>query len=250
MELHRPSQHTLCSRSLRPLLDALVELTRDADLDDAEVSLRLDQYAECALGTLSAELAFDPTAMELTALASTVEVEVFPRWSRRVNALYLAHQLGRAHELRATEAFVLETLRHERYLDGTRYYPSPDTFLHFLGRLVCDFPRAYGALRPALARAILRRRGVTTHPIDVAQRVLLARRLGFVNPIDESRLHALRKRDGAWPADCLFRYGRSGVLFGSESLSTAFARRALDAVNAADARHAVTRRDEGVRHAS
>jgi hypothetical protein len=88
MELHRPSQHTLCSRSLRPLLDALVELTRDADLDDAEVSLRLDQYGECALGTRSPELAFDPMAMELTALASSVEAEVLPRWSRRVNALF------------------------------------------------------------------------------------------------------------------------------------------------------------------
>ncbi len=166
-----------------------------------------------------------------------------------INALYLAQQLGRAHELRASEAYVLDALRHGRYLDGTRYYPSPDTFLHFLGRLVCDFPRAYGPLRPALARAILRRRGVTAHPIDVAQRVVLARRLGFANPVDEARLHALRRSDGAWPADSLFRYGRTGVLFGSASLATAFGLRALDALQTADVggAHALA---AGVRHAS
>lgn len=143
------------------------------------------------------------------------------------NALYLAAQLGRADETRATARFVEAVLAGDTWLRGTRYYPSPETFLHFVGRLALAFPDVHGGLCTALRRALARRMGATAAPIDLAQRVHLARRLGVAHGPDEALLRSLRRGDGAWPTDALFRYGRSGVLFGSSSLSTAFAASAL-----------------------
>ena len=56
------------------------------------------------------------------------------------NVLFLAHQLNRGPEARATIEHVRRVLVEESFLAGTRYYHSPDTFLFFLGRLVHCFP--------------------------------------------------------------------------------------------------------------
>lgn len=144
-----------------------------------------------------------------------------------VNALVLAYQLGRAAELRATEAHVTRFVLDERHLTGTRYYPSADTFAFFLGRLVTAFPEACPALHAPLRRMIAARAGTSHHPLDLAQRVIVGRALGAPVARDEEQLHHLQRPDGSWPADGLFRYGRRAIYFGSPALSTAFAVRAL-----------------------
>jgi hypothetical protein len=144
-----------------------------------------------------------------------------------VNALFLARQLGRSEEARPTEAFVRRALAEERYRDGTRYYQTAESFLYFLGRLVSAFPLAYADLRGSLRSALARRMATSAHPIDLAQRAIVARWLGARNTAEQALLQVQQQPDGAWPADSLFRYGRSRQLFGSAALSTAFAVGAL-----------------------
>lgn len=150
------------------------------------------------------------------------------------NVLYLAEQLDRLHEFRPTYAFVSKVLRVRGYLSGTRYYHGPDTFLYFAARFVCRQADQHRALRSELRQAVLERIGSTHHPLDLAQRVIVARWLGIDASVDRRRLQALRQSDGGWPGDGLFRYGRREVYFGSRVLTTAFALRALEGATGSD----------------
>jgi hypothetical protein len=144
------------------------------------------------------------------------------------NVLFLAHQLNRGPEARATLEYVHRVLVEESYLEGTRYYHSPDTFLYFLGRLVHYFPgETEELLRAPLEAAIKKRLGISKHTIDVAQRALLCAWFGIEDGGEYQRLLAAREGDGCWANDALFRYGRKKVFFGSRVMATAFAMAAV-----------------------
>jgi len=140
------------------------------------------------------------------------------------NVLFLAHQLNRGAEARATLEYVHRVLVEETYLEGTRYYHSPDTFLYFLGRLVHYFPAETEELfREPLEAAIKKRLAISTHTIDMAQRALLCAWFGIDDGGEGERLLEAREGDGCWANDALFRYGRKKVFFGSRVMATAFA---------------------------
>ena len=142
----------------------------------------------------AANPAFDAGGVVATYFDSTGERAGIVDEVVGVNALVLAYQLGRAAELRATEAHVTRFVLDERHLTGTRYYPSADTFAFFLGRLVTAFPEACPALHAPLCRMIAARTGTSHHPLDLAQRVIVGRALGaLVVPVD--RLQLLLDRD-------------------------------------------------------
>lgn len=144
------------------------------------------------------------------------------------NVLFLAHQLNRGAEARATLDYVHRVLVEETYLEGTRYYHSPDTFLYFLGRLVHYFPaETEELLREPLEAAIRKRLGISTDTIDVAQRALLCAWFGIDDEGETERLLDAREGDGCWANDALFRYGRKKVYFGSRVMATAFAMTAV-----------------------
>lgn len=142
-----------------------------------------------------------------------------------INAIRLADRLGRLGDVHASWDHVREVLATGAYLAGTRYYPSPDAFLDGLARLV-DLP---AAPRSELRSAIVARLGASEHPLDLAQRVTSARRVGVDATADRERLAAQARPDGTWPADGWFCYGRSRHWFGSAALTTAFALGALAA---------------------
>jgi hypothetical protein len=144
------------------------------------------------------------------------------------NVLFLAHQLNRGSEARATLEHVRRVLIEETYLEGSRYYHSPDTFLFFLGRLVHNFPAETEEmfLEP-LKAAIKKRLGISGHTIDVAMRVLLCSWFGIDDEGEGQRLLEAREGDGCWANDALFRYGRKKVYFGSRVMATAFAMAAV-----------------------
>jgi hypothetical protein len=144
------------------------------------------------------------------------------------NVLYLACQLGRERELEATLEFVFDTLATRAYLGGTRYYPSPDSFLYFTARLVGAFPRARASrrLRALLERALIERIGQGERVVDLAERVLACAWLGVVDR-HEAAMLARTRNEWGWAAEGMFQYGRSKVHFGSVGLSTAFATSAL-----------------------
>lgn len=134
------------------------------------------------------------------------------------NVVRLAVRLGRTDEVLATSAFLDGLVRDKSYLDGSRYYPSPDCLLYSL---------ALGRPVPGLREAIAARIGASDATIDLAQRVLAARCVGLANTADRDRLRAQADATGTWAAEGWFCYGRSRRWFGSRALSTAFALAAM-----------------------
>jgi hypothetical protein len=218
-------------------------LPADADCTAIGVSVLLraglpyEETANSALDRIRAncnsegviETYFDPTG-ERSGLVDPVVC---------ANVLYLAHQMGREDEFQATEDYLVEVLLDGRYLAGTRYYPSPDTLLYFLSRVLGAFSNSRLAqrVRQPLQQAIVARIGSSVSPIDLAQRVLMCSWLGMRNNHEAMRLAALQERSGSWPADGLFQYGRTKVHFGSADLSTTYALAALHAVGMLESVH-------------
>jgi hypothetical protein len=60
------------------------------------------------------------------------------------NALFLFHLASRGDEVRGSEEFVSDTLRHRAYECGTLYY-DPEAFLFHVARLAHAFPRHFAA---------------------------------------------------------------------------------------------------------
>lgn len=144
-----------------------------------------------------------------------------------VNALYLLNQAGQADCAVKTESYVLSALNTGSFLSGSRYYHSPETFLYFLTRLVTAFPERYQGWAPSLIARVRERQGLESRPLELAQRVLTATRLGVDAAIDAWLLQRRVQVNGSFPADALFRYGRSSRYFGGGAITTAFAARAL-----------------------
>jgi hypothetical protein len=147
------------------------------------------------------------------------------------NALFLGHMLGRGEELESTFAYLRQVLVAREYCQGTRYYHSPDTFLYFTTRLVRRFPAVHAKLAQALVDAVHERQGASEFPLDIAQRVIIARWLGISDGGESQKLIDLQEDDGCWAADSLFRCGRKRIFFGSRMVTTAFALRALRALS-------------------
>lgn len=141
------------------------------------------------------------------------------------NVLYFAALLGRTRDAAATERHVEDHLA--RLSGGTRYYPSEDTILYGLARLVAAFPSIYAHWGPAVRLGLGARIGATRFPLDLAQRVRACQWLGVEAEVDRATLRRMQRRDGSWPNDGFFRMGRSAIYFGSRALTTAFAAAAL-----------------------
>lgn len=116
-------------------------------------------------------------------------------------------------------------------VERTRYYPSRDALLCFVGELQARFP----ALQPELAlslrtavRVRLADREAPETPIDLAMRLLAAAAARLDPAPLRERLLAAQRDDGTWPAGPFFTLGRiPGLAFGSAALTTAFAVAAL-----------------------
>ncbi|NVB37629.1 hypothetical protein G6O69_07280 [Pseudenhygromyxa sp. WMMC2535] len=147
------------------------------------------------------------------------------------NVLYLGHLLGRGDELEPTLRHVRRVLRTRSFVEGTRYYHSPDSFLYFLARVVRRFPAVHDALLEPMRDAVRERQGSTDYALDISQRVICANWLGIDDGDEARKLAQMQQPDDSWPADSLFRYGRKRIFFGSQALSTAFALRALRALD-------------------
>ncbi len=137
----------------------------------------------------------------------------------------------------ATLRFVVDHLISRRFLEGTRYYPSPDAFLYASSRLCARFPECHsalaGPLREALreheARIEAGQRDEGTRALDLAQRIIVVDNFGSAQGQTRRRTMLARQQlpDGSWPAAPFYRLGRHPVHFGSTMLTTLFAIRAL-----------------------
>ncbi|KAI9931085.1 hypothetical protein MW887_010742 [Aspergillus wentii] len=146
-----------------------------------------------------------------------------------VNILTLFCKHNRHHQVLPTFHWVLSILRHRAYLDGTRYYPSPDAFLYFLTRLVSvlNNKALRSELLPLLKMRVNERIGAVGDATSLAMRVHACKSLGIGNERDMEALKKAQLVDGGWPAGCIYQFGSSGLKIGNRGLSTAFAVRAI-----------------------
>ncbi|MFC5661943.1 hypothetical protein ACFP3U_02985 [Kitasatospora misakiensis] len=153
------------------------------------------------------------------------------------NVLFALHLPGAADRLphpaaEATLRYVVEHLNGPR--TGTRYYASPEAFLHAAARAATVVPGLAAPVRRAVGH-------VTTQtadtPLAVALLVLAGEHSGehagehaggtAELPELRRRLVDTQRADGSWPAGGYFRTGRLPLYFGSPHLTTLFAVRAL-----------------------
>ncbi|RAK81491.1 HAD family hydrolase [Aspergillus fijiensis CBS 313.89] len=147
-----------------------------------------------------------------------------------VNVLSLFAQNGRESELLATFNWVLDVLRHRAYLQGTRYYISPDAFLYFLARLSVFLKSSplRARLMPLLRERVYERVGAVDDAISLAMRVYACKLLGMSNMLDERALRDMQCEDGGFPTSWVYRFGSTGVKIGSRGLTTALAIKAIE----------------------
>ncbi|MFE9427434.1 hypothetical protein ACFYNO_31190 [Kitasatospora sp. NPDC006697] len=146
------------------------------------------------------------------------------------NVLRALHLADRRHGpvVEATLGQVEDHLRSGRYLGGTRYYPSPATFLHAAARLCGQCPACAARLGPPL-RSACAAHPAPANALDLALLTICARACGLpAHGTHRAALTRLQRPDGAWPAHGYFRTGRLPVYFGSAHLTTVFALRALE----------------------
>lgn len=148
------------------------------------------------------------------------------------NVLYFMHQVGLADrdELRPSREYVRDFLMSGEYLNGTRYYPSPDTFLFFLARLVVGFDDAFGDLVGELRAQLLKRVGSSEHSLDLAMRVVALQWLGITNRIECQLLHQQQLADGGWTMNGFFLAPSKDLYFGGRELTSALALEAITSV--------------------
>ncbi|KAF9650600.1 HAD-like protein [Thelephora ganbajun] len=150
-----------------------------------------------------------------------------------VNVLTLFHANGRGDELHRTFAWVQEVLINRGYIDGTRYYATPESFLFFMARLLEQIKgtKADLSLRYIFRERVQERIGSEGDALALAMRILACASVGIRDEMDLRTLLSLQQEDGGWEAGWLYKYGSSGTTIGNRGLTTALAINAIEALN-------------------
>ncbi|EIT75023.1 hypothetical protein AO1008_07754 [Aspergillus oryzae 100-8] len=148
-----------------------------------------------------------------------------------VNVLRLFCTYGRGIALPLTLQWVYDVLAHRAYINGTRYYTSPESFLYFVGQL-CRFSTGVLALRPLetlLIDRLKERLQVKADPLSLAMRILTCLSVGVSQvEVDLREFLSMQCEDGSWEPCPFTRYGLSKVSIGNRGLTTAFVVKAVE----------------------
>ncbi|KAG6864966.1 hypothetical protein C0991_005915 [Blastosporella zonata] len=139
----------------------------------------------------------------------------------------------RGGELHQTLQWVQEVLRNRAYLDGTRYYETPECFLFFTSRLLASSgdQELHTALKPLLKERVQERIGAAGDALALAMRIIVTDFVGIRNEVDLRALLPLQCEDGGWETGWIYKYGSSGIRIGNRGLTTALAVKAVEAMN-------------------
>ncbi|KAG6911133.1 hypothetical protein DXG01_003873 [Tephrocybe rancida] len=150
-----------------------------------------------------------------------------------VNTLSLFYTYGRGSELHRTLQWVQEVLRNRAYLEGTRYYETPECFLFFTSRLLASSgdPELHAALKPLLKERVQERIGAEGDALALAMRIIVTDFVGIRNEVDLRALLPLQQEDGGWEIGWMYKYGSSGIRIGNRGLTTALAVKAVEAMS-------------------
>ncbi|KAG5635632.1 hypothetical protein H0H81_010566 [Sphagnurus paluster] len=151
-----------------------------------------------------------------------------------VNALGLFYSYGRGSELPKTLQWVQEVLRNRAYLEGTRYYETPECFLFFTSRLLerSSDHELHAMLMPLLKERVQERIGAEGDALALAMRIIISDFIGITNEVDLRALLPLQCEDGGWEIGWMYKYGSSGIRIGNRGLATALAIKAIKAMSA------------------
>uniref|UniRef100_A0A0W0FH08 Threonine dehydratase n=2 Tax=Moniliophthora roreri TaxID=221103 RepID=A0A0W0FH08_MONRR len=147
-----------------------------------------------------------------------------------VNVLGLFYTYDRGYQLTETLQWVREVLYHRAYLDGTRYYETPECFLYFLGRLLkkSGDTELHTDMKGLLKERVQERVGAQGDSLQLAMRILTCLSVGLRNELDLQALLALQYEDGSWVDGGMYKYGSSGVKITNRGLTTALAIKAVE----------------------
>ena len=149
------------------------------------------------------------------------------------NVLGLLYCFGYEGRTQANEDYLFDIIASRAYLSGSLQYTYPSTILYFITRAIFRFgsndvrERFLGVLGRG-AMELLDEDPVTD--LDLAMRVIVSKYLG-IESSQVTRFERLllerQMSNGSWRKGSMYRTVRSQLHFGSESLTTAFALRAL-----------------------
>jgi len=150
-----------------------------------------------------------------------------------VNILNLFYTYGRESQLQQTLKWVHEVLLNRAYLEGTRYYETPECFLYFISRLLSGSsdPDLHALLKPLLKERTQERVGAEGDSLALSMRILTCDFVGIRNEVDLRRLLTLQCEDGGWEVGWIYKFGKSGIRIGNRGLSTALAIKAVKAMS-------------------
>lgn len=130
-----------------------------------------------------------------------------------------------------TRRYLEDMLRTRAYEHGARYYHLEDFLLFYISDLCAKNQHAQELriLRQLLRQRLEERVGCTQDAPSAALRLIASNNMSLNNPRDRKILQSSQQVDGKW-SGYVYRYGSSGVLFGSDGLTTALAVTALEGV--------------------
>ena len=146
------------------------------------------------------------------------------------NVLACFYHFGRGRQFDETVRLICDVLERRIYLEGTRYYPSPDCCLGFFTRLL-QYSGSETYLRdtlgPLLKEGLKERVGKDGSVLDLAMRITACDRMGIECEQDRRALAESQRPDGGWDLGWMYRYGSTGIRIGNRGVSTALAMRAI-----------------------
>lgn len=225
------------------LLESAEELLESAAAESVPASANLDD----ATGTSNGELRAGVTMVywddgEEPGAALRGRKQDAAVAANTLYALKLAVEKAKLEDPRgiieATQGYVYDHLRSGAYLAGTRYYPSPDTFLYYVSCLCERFSECMADMGAELLAAIERRDAEPSNqggaddpagPLNVAQRALAKHNLNEDADLrrDLEALLATQLSNGSWPAVPFYSLGKRALYFGSGAVTTMFAVKAI-----------------------
>ncbi|KAF9872945.1 hypothetical protein CkaCkLH20_09455 [Colletotrichum karsti] len=145
------------------------------------------------------------------------------------NVLRAFNRFGRISDprLQATKDWVVDCLRNDACLDGSRHYSTAETFLYFVARLYdeCDEGPLKGQLE-LVKEKLGERIHVPANPAALALRLSACQIVGIDPGLyrkDLKALMSLQELDGGWPAGHFCWYGRTRAKIGNRGFTTALA---------------------------
>ncbi|KAI1096659.1 Haloacid dehalogenase-like hydrolase-domain-containing protein [Rostrohypoxylon terebratum] len=150
------------------------------------------------------------------------------------NILTCFYSFNRGHEFKRTLELIRLFLVDRSYLQGTRYYPSPDCCLGLIGRLLRSShdSNLHLALEPLLKMRMRERLGLEGNALDLAMRIITCAQLGIACEGDRHALLSMQCEDGSWEAGWVYQCGSTGVKIGNRSVTVATAIAALSTQDA------------------